>query len=180
MLLKLGLIALLAGCPSSDPGACKAPASNGSLEAELVVADNAGNVRVVHDGDPVALHGAPQGGHVLLVGARVHADQACQYDATGSLRDLASNRAIGVEQRALIVMGTGDGWSAPDAQLSSMPNVAVCPNFATGTAVFGQPYELEVALRVGDQTVADLKAMVTPMCAADDMYCQNDCGAHQQ
>jgi hypothetical protein len=179
VLLRLGLIALLAGCPSNDPGACKAPGSSQSLDAELVVADTDGHVSVVHDGDIVPLHGAPQGGHILLVGARVHDAQACQYDATGSLRDLASNRVIGLDQRAMNVTGTGDGWSAPDGQFSSMPNVAVCPNSATGAAVFGQPYELEVALRVGDQTVADLKVMVTPTCAADDMYCQHDCGAQQ-
>lgn len=179
MLLRLALIALLAGCPSNEPGACKAPASNRSLEVELVVADDAGHASVVHDGDTVPLLGAPQGGHILLVGARVHDDQTCQYDATGSLRDLASNRVVGLEQRTMFVTSTGDGWSSPDEQFSSMPNVAVCPNFATGSVVFGQAYELEVALRIGDQTVADLKAMVTPTCAAADAYCQHDCGAQQ-
>ncbi len=180
MLLKVvavASLAALAGCPSSESSACKVPA--GPLAAELVVVDDADTIIIAHDGDTVPLHYAPQGGHILLVGARVHVDENCQYQATGSLRDPATNRVIGVEQRSMIVASTGDGWSQPDNQLSSLPNIAVCPNYATGSSVSGAMYELEVALRVGDQMVADVKVMVTPTCAADDTYCQSDCGAHQ-
>jgi hypothetical protein len=162
------------------------PASNGSqlggandaLEAELVAADDMGNVHTIHDGDHVTLMRAPQGGHIILVGARVHTDDTCQLDATGSLRDTATNRVLGLDERTLYVDATGDGWAAPSqpASLSAMPNVAVCPTSATTAAVNGNPYQLELSIMLDGAQVADLEASVIPTCGADDGYCSTECG----
>lgn len=185
MLLRLAPLVILAACPGPQ-NECMPPASNGSqlggandtLEAELVAADEMGNVHTIHDGDHVALMGAPQGGHIILVGARVHTDDTCQLDATGALRDLATNRVLGLDQRALYVEATGDGWAAPEspASLSAMPNVAVCPTSATTAAVNGGTYQLELTINLGGNQVADLKASVIPTCGASDGYCSTDCG----
>jgi hypothetical protein len=146
----------------------------GMAAAQLVAADQSGNLVVVHDGDPVALLFAPQGGHILLVGARIHADVTCSIDATGALRDVASNRVLGLDERALDLVASGDGYAQPlaPASLSAMPNVAVCPTSATTAAVVGNMYRLE--LSIGSQT---LTASVIPTCAPGDTYCLSDCGA---
>jgi hypothetical protein len=183
VLLKLAALLLLAGCPA-NPGECKLPdtsmlggANGAPLEAELVAADSAGAMHVISDGDPVTLMRAPQGGHILLVGARIHNDATCQLDATGSLRDTASNRVLGLDERTMYLTKTGDGWSQPDASLSAAPNVAVCPNSATTAAVADNMYQLEIALVDGDGAqVADVKANVIPTCDADDTYCAQECG----
>ena len=176
MLLRLTALSCLA------LAACPAPADEcklaGAIDAELVAADSNGALVTIHDGDPVALMGAPQGGHILLVGARIHTDAACQVDATGSLRDPATNRVLGLDERALFVERTGDGWAAPSepVSLSAMPNVAVCPTAATAAAVNGNTYQLEVAITGGSGS-ATLTAMVVPTCPAGDSYCTSDCGA---
>jgi hypothetical protein len=187
VLLRSGLLlAVLAGCPAPTHNQCAipdagalggGPGDNG-LEAELVAADQSGNLVTLHDGDHVPLMRAPQGGHILLVGARVHSDDTCDLDATGSLRDTASNRVIGLDERTLYVTATGDGWAAPQqpVELNAMPNIAVCPTAATTAAINGNPYQLEVAITTNGSQVADLKIMAIPTCAADDTYCAQECG----
>ena len=185
MLLRAAvLVLLLGGCPAPSHNQCAIPdggalgGTNGSLEAELVAADGDGNLITLHDGDRVPLMRAPQGGHILLVGARVHSDDTCDLDATGSLRDTTSNRVIGLDERTLYVSATGDGWAAPQqpVDLNAMPNVAVCPTSATTAAINGNPYQLEVAITTGGMQVSDLEIMAIPTCAANDTYCAQECG----
>lgn len=184
MLLRVSLLLALAACPGPQnecmqpgPGSALGGA-NDALDAELVAVDNDGNVNVIHDGDHVTLMGAPQGGHIILVGARVHTDDTCQLDATGALRDPATQRVLGLDQRALYVEATGDGWAAPSmpGSLSAMPNVAVCPTSATTAAVNGGTYQLELTINLDGNQVADLKASVIPTCGPNDSYCSSDCG----
>ena len=175
MLLRTAaIVAMLAGCPA-NPSECKLPAG-AELEAQLVAADANGMMQPVSDGAHVSLMGAPQGGHILLVGARIHNDDTCQLDATASLRDIASNRVLGVDERTMYLSKTGDGWSQPDASLSAVPNVAVCPTSATAASVNNHPYELEIVIVDGDgKQVADVKASVIPTCATGDDYCVEEC-----
>ena len=174
----------LAGCPSNERPTCHVVPPDGGLvgggpndnvEAVLVVAGQDGTLVEVHDGSQVPLVMAPQGGHIMLVGAKVRGTSDCMLDATGALRDLTTNRVIGLDERALLLSTASDGWAQPsDPPLSSMPNVAVCPSSAATTSVDGHPYQLELTLTDGSKTVATLTAMVTPTCAGDT-YCHSDC-----
>jgi len=187
LLRAAAICVLLAGCPAPTHNQCAipdggalggGPGGTNGLEAELVAADQSGNLVTLHDGDHVPLMRAPQGGHILLVGARVHSDDTCDLDATGSLRDTASNRVIGLDERTLYVTATGDGWAAPQqpVDLNAMPNIAVCPTSATTAAINGNPYQLEIAITTGGSQVADLKIMAIPTCGTDDTYCAQECG----
>jgi hypothetical protein len=180
------VLVALAGCPAPTHNQCAipdagalggGPGDNG-LEAELVAADGNGGSVTLHDGDHVPLLRAPQGGHILLVGARIHTDETCDLDATGSLRDTASNRVIGLDERTLYVSATGDGWAAPEVpiQLDAAPNIAVCPTAATTAAIDGNPYQLELAITTHGAQVADVKIMAIPTCMDGDTYCAQECG----
>ena len=180
----VGSVVALAGCPAHDLPACHVvPADGGAVgggsnavEAVLVAAGDDGVLVEIHDGSPVPLVRAPQGGHIMLVGAKLKGSSDCMLDATGALRDPASGRVIGLDERALLLSTGADGWSQPsDPPLSSMPNVAVCPSSAATRSVDGNPYMLEVTLRDGATTVATLTATVTPTCAAGDGYCHTEC-----
>jgi hypothetical protein len=185
-LAALGAFTLAAGCPAPDHNQCVVPDAgalgggpgDNGLEAEIVAADENYNLVTLHDGDHVPLLRAPQGGHIILVGARVHSDDTCELDATGSLRDTASNRVIGLDERALYVNATSDGWAAPQqpVDLSAMPNVAVCPTSATTAAIDGKPYQLELAISANGSQVADVKIMAIPTCGSSDTYCTSECG----
>jgi hypothetical protein len=146
-------------------------------QAVLVVAAEDGSLVEARDGTQVPLVRAPQGGHIMLVGAKLQNSTDCMLDATGDLRDPTTGRVIGLDQRSLLLSSGSDGWAQPsDPALSSMPNVAVCPSAAASKSIDGNPYTVELALVDGDgKSVAMLSATVTPMCPAGDDYCHTEC-----
>ncbi len=170
----LALVAPLTGCPHPTLPECDVL---GASNVVLVASDYNDAVRDITDGSQVPLLAAPQGGHILLVGARVRATSDCQLIATGSLRDPATQRVLGLEQRPLLLDQRSDGWAVPRPGLDAMPNVAVCPSAAASTQIYGREYKLEVSLTTLDETpIATLSAMITPTCA--DAYCEGDCGTY--
>jgi len=163
---------LLAGCPEGELPEC---AVSDASNAMIVASNTNSDIVDVHDGSAIDLIPAPQGGHILLVGARVRTGGDCQLIANAALRDPTSQRVIGLEERPLLLEKRSDGWAVPQPGLSSMPNVAVCPTSAVTTGVAGNTYQLEVTLLTMDMMpIATMKAMVTPTCV--DSYCTVDCG----
>ena len=177
MLLKrAALLVVLSGCPLYETTLPECNVIDTS-SVMLVAADLDGRMIDVTDGTQIPLIGAPQGGHILLVGASVRAGNDCQLIATAALRDPASNRVIGLEQRPLLLEKHSNGWAKPRQGLDAMPNVAVCPSAAATSSIYNHEYKLEVSLMTLDGAeIANASAMVTPTCPAGDMYCQNDCG----
>lgn len=182
MLLRASaLLVLLAGCPfgGGDDADSLPECSMVDDQSVMLVASTAtSTIHDIMDGSQVDLIGAPQGGHILLVGARVKAAGDCQLQATASLRDTTTSRVIGLEQRALLLEKHTDGWAVPRQGLDAMPNVAVCPSAAATTSIDGHPYLLEVSLATMSGTpIVNASAMVTPTCATGDSYCHGDCMA---
>ena len=168
--LPLALLAPTTGCPGPT---CKVTPAD--VETMLVVAGSDGAIVEIHDGTQVPLVAAPQGGHIILVGAKVRGADACMIDATGALRDPATGRVIGLDERPLVLESIGGGWAQPEAPaLSSMPNVAVCPTAATTTSIDGNPFTLELTLVAASTTIATLSATVTPSCGGDTS-CHSEC-----
>jgi len=145
---------------------------------QLVASDFNDHLIDITDGSQVTLLGAPQGGHILLVGARIKAAGDCQLVANAALRDTATNRVLGLEQRPLLLERRSDGWAVPRRGLDAMPNVAVCPASAASTMIYNHEYKLEVTLMTLDeQPVASASAMITPTCLPTDGFCEGDCAA---
>ncbi|HEY5924298.1 MAG TPA: hypothetical protein VIV11_21625 [Kofleriaceae bacterium] len=177
LLSRVALLVVLAGCPLYEQTLPECNVLDTS-SVMLVAADLDGNMIDISDGTQIPLIGAPQGGHILLVGASVRASSDCQLIATAALRDTATNRVIGLEQRPLLLERHSNGWAKPRDGLDAMPNVAVCPSAAATSSIFDHEYKLEVSLTTLDGApILETSAMVTPTCPAGDMYCQNDCGA---
>lgn len=175
MLLKRAplLLLLLAGCPRPELPECELLSTS---DIVLVAEDPNSVISDVNDGSHVMLMQAPQGGHILLVGARVRASTDCQLAATASLRDPTTQRVIGLEQRPLLLDKRADGWAVPEQGLNAMPNLAVCPNGVASTSIDGHPFLLEVSLATLDGApIVTASAMVTPTCA--DNFCSSDCAA---
>ena len=131
----------------------------------------------IHDGGTVPLLRAPQGGHIILLGARVMDASTCMPEATGLLRDTTTNAVIGQDRAQLYLQSSGGGWSEPSNSLSSMPNVPVCPSSSATRAVVGNTYSIELTLTDGGSTIASLTAVVTPTCPTNDGGdCAIECG----
>ncbi len=171
------LLALAGGCVW--PGGDDAPSDcdlSGTLDAQIVFADQAGAVRRVADDPNVPLVSAPQGGHILLLGARVHATvTSCSVEINAALRDPTTGRVIGLEERPVTISSYGGDWAGPPASvgLSDLANVAVCPSSAVTTAVDAHPYQVEVRVTAAGVAIANATATITPTCS--DTYCHMDC-----
>lgn len=179
MLLSRALcvVALVGGCvwPDGDdaPSDCDL---TGELEAEIVFADQAGTVARVADQPNVPLVSAPQGGHILLIGARVRATvKSCSVEVNAALRDPATNRVIGLEQRPMTISSYGGEWAGPPPSigLSDLANVAVCPSSVATTSIDAHPYQVEVRVVAAGIAIANATATITPTCS--DQYCHSDC-----
>jgi hypothetical protein len=170
LLARIAALAALAGCPNPELPTCHAASA---IQAALVVADDNGGLVDVTDGSQVPLVRAPQGGHILLVGAKVMGAADCMLDATGALRDPATNRVIGLDMRPLQLSTASNGWALPtDPALSSMPNIGVCPSSIA--QIDGHTFTLELTLVSGGTPIATLSAAVTPSCGGDS-YCHSEC-----
>jgi hypothetical protein len=174
LLNRAALLVVLAGCPEQTLPECDVIDSTSVM---LVASDYNDTMIDVKDGSQVPLLGAPQGGHILLVGARVRTKTDCQLIANAALRDPVTQRVLGLEERPLLLDKRADGWAVPRHGLDAMPNVAVCPSAAAATPIFNHEYKLEVTLSTLDGApVATASAMITPTCT--DAWCEGDCGVY--
>ena len=173
------------GCSSSSSAPVpNPPVDAGSLEVEPgVLPVAAQTMKLVADGDAVALWNAPQGGHVLLVGASVRGLSGTVATFHGKLREVGTDALVTEEKRtvALVPAADGSGALVADATLpSQFANVAVCPDGA-GRAMLG-PYVLELTVSDPyDGRTASVRRTVTPSCAAvpesDLARCTCECAA---
>jgi hypothetical protein len=154
----------LPGCTGVEPAS-----------AVIVASTTEATIHDVVDNGEVELIAAPQGGHILLVGARIAAaDERCQLIATGALRDPQTRRVIGVEQRPLLLERHPEGWLSPRAGLDAMPNVAVCPSAAAMVSIDGNLYTLEIELSsTTGAPLASLAATIQPTCSSE--FCRAEC-----
>lgn len=174
LLSRIALLACLAGCPVSAENLPECSAVD-TASVTLLSSTLDNEMMDISDGSRVPLLGAPQGGHIMLVGARVRAARDCKLTANAALRDPTSMRVIGLEERSLLLDRRSDGWAVPRDGLDSMPNVAVCPSSATTTAIYDRPFLLEVTLlSLSGAPIVTRKAQITPTCS--DEWCRGDCG----
>lgn len=169
------LTVLVPGCLFEDPPPpCMLDTDT---PIELVYADQNGNLEGVVANGEVPLVRAPQGGHILLIGAKLKVTgDSCQGQINAALRDMTNNRVVGLEQRPITIHSSGDGWASPadPAGLSDLANLAVCPNFTASSNIHDNVYQLEV--RMMDPSEAhhcETTALVRPTC--DGEYCRQEC-----
>lgn len=177
MLLRCGAlpcVLLLAGCPlfgEETLPECNVVDAN---DVVLVASSSSNVIFDLQDGSEIPLFPAPQGGHIMLAGARFRTTASCQVSATAALRDPVSQRVIALEQRPLLLERRSDGWAVPREGIDAMPNIAPCPSAAATSSIDGNPYLLEVALTTLDGApIATRSVTITPTCADD--FCRSNC-----
>ena len=138
-------------------------------------------LRVLADGDVVSLEAAPQGGHLLWIGAKVRGLEKPSVRLHATLVDLETGTLLGEAEAYpdMVPLAAEPGWREPDnLSFTTFAMVPLCP----GTAPFDlddRPATLVVEVeelstgRTGAATVA-----VTPRCTmADPTSCTCECEA---
>lgn len=132
--LSLVLAAFCAACDGSSAPEPK-PESDVVVPLDVLPADFVAEdqpMKMLSEGDPIQLVAAPQGGHVIHIGARVRGLGSDTVNIRTRLRDPATN-AIQTEEARDIVMRPVPGqpeWMEPDLRsVSQVTHIPACPNY---------------------------------------------------
>jgi hypothetical protein len=117
---------------------------------------------------PVPLTLPPQGGFVLLAGARVKHFDLASVMLTASLRDTIDDHVVSVEQRPVMLVAGADGWASPDQPMTlfNWANLPTCPAASATRDLDAQPYVLRIAIADGSGATAEQKLEIVPTCEA--------------
>lgn len=115
-------------------------------------------------GGSISLLQPPNAGRVIFVGARVRNMNPCAIRLVGQLEDPVSGR-IRLDSRLVNFEPTNDGWggSVP-MEVSTLSNLAVCPNQWAMQDIFDKEYELTVTVTDRDGRNVTQSARVVPTC----------------
>lgn len=124
-------------------------------------------MKMLADGDSVKLVAAPQGGHVIHVGARVRGLASDTVNIRTRLRDPKSD-AIQIEEARDVVMRPVDGqpgWMEPDLRsVSQVTHIPACPNY-DAVLLLDSPWTLEVIIdEIEGPGLGSARVEVEPAC----------------
>ncbi len=157
----------ISGCPSPFAGD---PALPVALEVLAVGTFNA-PATPLDDGGSLTILPPPQGGSIVLVGARARNLDPCGVMLTVGLRDTHTQQ-VRLDARTVNLQTSTDApaWVETSTQLAGMANVPVCPNQWASTDIFGYVFQLEVTVEDSAHRRAMKTLQVTPACSTDKNY----------
>jgi len=156
-----------AGAPDApDPVRCPLGDPSATPMLEITHLDAAFQMSTTQPGSQVPLVFPPQGGWILLLGARATNLDGCRVDLTTSIRDVGGSTVLSLDRRPTQLDDTGDGWGL--TTVTTYGNLPVCPLAAPTRDLHDQPYEVTVELEDADGKHASKTITVTPVCPDPD------------
>jgi len=178
---------LACGTGSTDQAAQASPEVDANDPGELIVlpaqfTEEATPMRMLAEGDPIDLWNAPQGGHVVLLGAKVKNLTSDTATLRVRVRHQDTGLILAEEGRTVKMVPVPDepGVMQPDIRSrSQVSNVPLCPNYdpagildrlvlveVTVTALYTQP------VQTGQATMNLVPSCSTP---DDEAFCRCEC-----
>lgn len=185
-LCVLPLAGLTSGCQGESEPRSK-PKSDVVVPLEVLPADFVAQdqpMKMLSEGDGIQLVAAPQGGHVIHIGARVRGLGSDTVNLRTRLRDPVTY-AIQMEEARDIVMRPVPGqpeWMEPDLRsVSQVTHIPACPNY-DDVVLVGALWKLEVIVEeLEGPGLGSASLGVKPMCAQADAalaaMCKCECEA---
>lgn len=162
---------LVAGCsddaaPRDATMRCPLGDMSAPAELEIVHLDASSNVVVTQPDTQIPLLPPPQGGWIVLLGARATNIDACRVTLTTSFRDACGTSVIGLDRRPTQLDDTGDGWGR--TSINAYGNLPICPQAAVTRDLHDVPYDMTVELEDSDGKHASKTIRLTPVCPDPD------------
>jgi hypothetical protein len=140
-------------------------------------------MRMLAEGDPVDLWNAPQGGHVVLFGAKVKNMTTQVANIKVRFRRPDTGLIVAEEGRSVKMVPVPDepGTLQPDIRSrSQVANVPLCPSY-TSLGIVDQTFDVEVlvtALYTDPVETGTARLKVVAKCStpSDETFCRCDCG----
>jgi hypothetical protein len=174
--IRLIGIATFLGCsggepptPSEDAGTsgCSLPFlgdPSAEPDIELVALRPGAILEPIIEGGSVSLLLPPAAGFVIFAGASVRNMNPCAARIAGQLKDPMSEK-VRIDKRIINLEPTNDGWGGSMAtDISTLSNIAVCPNQWSMQDLFDKEYELTMTVTDRDGREVTKSMRVVPTC----------------
>jgi hypothetical protein len=152
-------------CPIGDPAA---PA-----ELEIVHLDAQNTVIESTAMATVPLIQPPQGGWIVLLGARARNIDGCRIRLTTALVDPCNDEILKIDQRPTRLIAGSDGWGV--SSVSAFSNLEVCPHITSVRDLNDVPYILRVRIEDDEGREAQTEVTLVPTCPAGNPMCDCQC-----
>jgi hypothetical protein len=152
-------------CPIGD---ISAPA-----EIEIVHLDAQNAVIKTQAMASVPLQAPPQGGWIVLLGARARNIDGCRLTLTTALIDACTNQIIQVDVRPTRLVPGSDGWGV--SSVTTFGNLPVCPQATATRDLHDVPYIVRVVVEDSDGKKATAELTVVPVCPDSPPLCTCKC-----
>jgi len=122
----------------------------------------------------VPLLAPPQGGWIVLLGAKARNIDGCRLTLKTVLVDACNNQLLQIDQRPTKLEVGGDGWGV--SSVTTFGNLPVCPQLTAERDLHNVPYKVQVILEDGDGKKGQAEMTVVPVCPANTPLCTCQCG----
>jgi hypothetical protein len=116
----------------------------------------------------------PQGGWIVLLGAKARNIDGCRLNLKTVLVDTCNNEIIGLDSRPTKLVVGSDGWGV--SSVTMFGNLAVCPQQTATRDLHDAPYKVQVILDDDDGKKGQAEMMIVPVCPANMPLCTCQCG----
>lgn len=178
--LALASAALVVGCGGGNatPDALVTqPCPIGDLaapaELEIVQLDAQNMVSKSEAMATVPLIQPPQGGWIVLLGARARNIDGCRIHLTTALIDPCNNQILKIDIRPTLLVEGSDGWGV--SAVNAFSNLEICPHITSSRDLNDVPYVMRVLVEDDDGRTAQTEIALVPTCPAGTPMCNCQC-----
>lgn len=174
-LAALALVPLhAAGCGGGASGVhCPIGDLASPAELEIVHLDTSNTVIQSQPMASVPLVAPPQGGWIVLLGARARNIDGCQVTLTTALVDACDGQIIQIDRRPTHLDPGADGWGT--STVNTFGNLPVCPQLTATRDLHDVPYVINVVVEDTGGQKASASLTVVPTCPAGSALCLCQC-----
>ena len=177
----LALLAAAAlGCGGGDgepDGPVNPPCPIGDLSAatelQIVHLDAPNAVINTQPMQVVPLMQPPQGGWIVLLGARARNIDGCRLRMTAALIDGCNGDIIDLDSRPTLLVTGSDGWGVSTP--TTFANLPVCPHPTATRDLNDVQYRMQVVVEDDDGRKATTELTLMPRCPANAPMCNCQC-----
>jgi hypothetical protein len=164
------------GCGGEDPPQTK-PCPIGDMSAapelQIVHLDAQNTVITTQPMQVVPLLQPPQGGWIVLLGARARNIDGCRLTLTTVLIDGCNGEILDLDQRPTVLVEGSDGWGVSSA--TTFGNLPVCPHLTAARDQHNAPYRMQVVIEDDDGRKATSELTLVPACPPNTPLCTCQC-----
>ncbi len=115
----------------------------------------------------------PQGGWIILIGARARNLDGCRLNLTTALVDACTGEILSIDKRPTLLEVGADGWGV--SSVTTFGNLPVCPVLTATRDLHEVPYIVNVLVEDASGKQASASITIVPTCGDEPSRCRCEC-----